>query len=142
MEIHRRNPQEVELAHNRKRLAKMLKKQNGNEIPNVFSDIEIIERTEGSIYEDCGEYVFGIGKLSYFDEYDRVMRTSTEVTEIKEDDIILYFDRVGNRTHVGRGTLDGKVVSKWGLAHVFKHPARLVPSYYGEPKIYRPTEGC
>ncbi|MEN9406833.1 MAG: hypothetical protein RLZZ455_49 [Candidatus Parcubacteria bacterium] len=51
--------------------------------------------------------------------------------------IALYYnDFVLDPSHAGILTKDGRVISKWGDAHVFEHEPHLVPSIYGEIKTY------
>lgn len=57
----------------------------------------------------------------------------------REEDIILYFDQ-GVPKHAGIVT-SGRIISKWGLGHLWEHDIYEVPISYGsETKIYSPVD--
>jgi hypothetical protein len=57
----------------------------------------------------------------------------TEVTQadVREGDIVFYFSVDGRFKHAGRMLADGRIVSKWGIGHLYEHGIFEVPESYG-----------
>lgn len=136
MEEAGKTPKEIQLEASRLAIDKLLDERRFDDVPEMFPEISIVERAEDRAGEDCAVYLFGKGKW-HPDEIQKVIDTSTEEQEMRAGDILLYFDQENNFKHVGKAAEDGRVTSKWGIAHVYQHPSRLLPTYLGEPKIYR-----
>jgi hypothetical protein len=131
---------ECNLPDKQTRLAMLMSLWRFDDIPSIFPEIEVAERRETRIGQGCMEYVFG-KRDSYFDVIEKIIDTRTEVADFLEGDVIVYFNEIGKPTHVGKGTNDGRVVSKWGKGHVFIHDKNDVPLAYGAPKGYRANSG-
>ena len=52
-------------------------------------------------------------------------------SEARADDIALYFSEAGRFKHAGRTLEDGRIVSKWGIGHLYEHEVLEVPESYG-----------
>ena len=125
---------ETSLGEVRELLTKAIRSGKVTEVANRFPQIRIIEGPEDKPGEICTSYVFG-NVPSHDDEIKRVIGSYQEVQDIKDGDIVIYFDN-GYWTHVGK-VKGGKVRSKWGRLQVVEHPVEFVPSTYGQPKVYR-----
>ncbi|MBZ5532394.1 MAG: hypothetical protein LAO20_13265 [Acidobacteriia bacterium] len=58
------------------------------------------------------------------------------VVEVKQDDaregdIVLYFNEEERFKHAGLLGANGRVVSKWGIGHLYQHELFEVPESYG-----------
>lgn len=130
---------EMEINIGRGLLTQAIRLRNIKGVLDRFPQIRVIALPEDRpVGEICLTYVFGQA-TSPSDEIQRVIETSEEIQsgEIQEGDIVVYFDGYGDWRHVGRGMQKGSVVSKWGDQEVVEHPAHLVPSVYGQPKVFR-----
>ena len=69
-----------------------------------------------------------------------ISRQLLEETRGPEDgDVVLYF-RDGAPKHAGK-VRGGAIISKWGLGHVWQHPAFEVPESYGDViRIFKKVE--
>ncbi len=64
--------------------------------------------------------------------YTRLKRFSTEHHTVEDPikgDFVIYFSK-GKMTHMGKFSEEGKVISKFGKAHVYEHPIGVVPVSY------------
>jgi hypothetical protein len=112
-------------------------------------EVELVERADPAHEFACVMYALGLantiaGKLSIIDippaaivrpEMLDFMRATGRLTEIDRREatqgaVVIYYR--GNETkHVG--LVDGdKIRSKWGIGHVWRHPAFEVPDSYGD----------
>jgi hypothetical protein len=64
-----------------------------------------------------------------------------EVSEndVREGDIVIYFDENGRFKHAGLCFIKGIVVSKWGIGQLYRHAVSEVSESYGiAVKFFRP----
>jgi hypothetical protein len=61
---------------------------------------------------------------------DRNALTEISDADVKEGDIVFYFDD-GRFTHAGLALNHHRVVSKWGKGHLYEHALWEVPQSYG-----------
>jgi hypothetical protein len=95
------------------------------------------ERAEDRIGEDCGVYLFGKGTFIPF-AIHQVLHAYTEVPVAQADDLLFYIDDTNEVVHMGIALGPNTARSKFGLAHVYDHPIKTVPTYYGNIiKIFR-----
>jgi hypothetical protein len=51
--------------------------------------------------------------------------------DAQRGDIVLYFGADGRFKHAGLSTGSGRVISKWGIGHLYEHGLLEVPDSYG-----------
>ena len=90
-------------------------------------------------YYTCTSHVFGKGKyvtwIKKDDDFDHP-DGYFEIDSPEKDDIVFYFNDK-YPSHVGKFAGEGKVESKFGIGHIYKHPVMSVPTYYGKPRYFR-----
>lgn len=59
----------------------------------------------------------------------------SEKPTAERGDIVLYF-RDGSPTHAGIAIGDGRLISKWGIGHLYEHDVYEVPAKYGQEIRY------
>ena len=93
------------------------------------------ERVPGEV---CFNYAFQFpAGLDFATYWENEGGTKYEANHPVPGAIVLYYnDFVLDPSHAGILTEDGRIISKWGDAHVFEHEPQLVPSIYGEIKTY------
>jgi hypothetical protein len=78
----------------------------------------------------------GLGKIFAAGDFvhrllDHQLLTEVTQSEAREGDIALYFGEAGRFKHAGRMLENGRVVSKWGIGHLYEHEVLEVPESYG-----------
>lgn len=59
-------------------------------------------------------------------------------TDVREDDVVFYFGDDGRFKHAGLSLANGRIVSKWGIGHLYEHGLLEVPESYGtELRFFR-----
>jgi hypothetical protein len=112
----------------RQRIDQLLEQKNYDGIGNL-PGFRIVDRTENrSPKEYCSGYVFGNDKgigWGNIEEKDNVIGTYNKVniTDAQKGDMVVYFDDQGNYQHVGFAEGNNRVRSRFGIAHVYEHPA-------------------
>lgn len=56
-------------------------------------------------------------------------------TEVGDNDIVIYFNGAEIK-HAGKISVNGRVISKWGIGHLFEHSIFEVPEQYGNDIRY------
>ena len=95
---------------------------------------------------DDPEYVeiasFGIGRVFAGPEFVSFLLSNNYIERINEneasaEDIIIYFDQ-SEIKHAGKIKAKCRIVSKWGIGHLYEHGIFEVPEQYGgEVRFYR-----
>lgn len=111
-----------------------------------IADLEGIEKVgdrrdwmKGEEHYTCTSHVFSKGKYVEWEIENREYKHPkgyTEVESPQEGDVVFYFHGESPE-HVGIYVGDGKVESKFGIGHIYKHPTESVPTYYGTPRFFR-----
>ena len=76
------------------------------------------------------QYRFLLVNFSYSSYLIERHLTEIEQNEIQDGDYIIYFDN-GKPQHAGR-IRNNKVVSKWGMYHLWEHGIWEIPIEYGD----------
>jgi hypothetical protein len=63
---------------------------------------------------------------------DRGLLVELTPVEVREGDLVFYFNNEGRFKHAGLCRTDGRVMSKWGIGHLYEHGVFEVPDSYGD----------
>ena len=103
--------------------------------------IKLVERRnfnkDSYSHHGCEWYVcreLGIRLQPHFD-LNRLLEGWREVKEPRKGDLVLYLED-NHPKHWGIYDGSGKVRSKWGAGHIFKHDLAAVMSQYGNHVIF------
>ena len=78
----------------------------------------------------CGNLVyFGPKFMAHLEKVRLATKEKAGLNEAQNGDLVIYY-RDGKPEHAGTWRA-GKVISKWGLGHVWCHPIGEVPASYG-----------
>ena len=59
----------------------------------------------------------------------------SEKVDVERGDIVLYF-RDGSPTHAGIAIDNERIISKWGIGHLYEHNVNEAPAKYGQDVRY------
>jgi hypothetical protein len=62
---------------------------------------------------------------------DRGLLVELPQANVREGDLVFYFDDDGRFKHAGLCLTNGRLVSKWGIGHLYEHGLFEVPESYG-----------
>lgn len=62
---------------------------------------------------------------------ERGLLAEVNQADVHEGDLVFYFGDDGRFQHAGMCVTDGRVVSKWGIGHLYEHGLFEVPESYG-----------
>jgi len=79
---------------------------------------------------NCYTYAFCLSDSTEFVDIIEQHLTEIEQNEIQDGDYIIYFHN-GKPQHAGR-IRNNKVVSKWGMYHLWEHDIWEIPVEYGD----------
>jgi hypothetical protein len=63
---------------------------------------------------------------------DRGLLVEVTHTDVREGDLVFYFSDDGRFKHAGLCQTKGRVMSKWGIGHLYEHGVFEVPDSYGD----------
>lgn len=62
---------------------------------------------------------------------DRGLLVEVSQAEAREGDLVFYLSNDGRFKHAGLCRAEGRVISKWGIGHLYEHGVFEVPDSYG-----------
>lgn len=74
--------------------------------------------------------IFAAGAFAHW-LLDKGFLVELKQDDAREGDIVLYFNEDGRFKHAGLIGANGRVVSKWGIGHLYQHELFEVPESYG-----------
>lgn len=103
-----------------------------------FCGVRIVQRVqERPHHEDCFRYIFGNVNSDRAQEILKEIATSHSQIESIPNAYAVYLDESNVGKHIGRVTMGGNVISKWGFeGHVYEHKPLYVPLAYGSRVVY------
>lgn len=115
--------------------------QISQEIPNT---ITLLEEANSSIRFNCHMFSLSVHtnseiisllkngphNLMVGSDFLNVLRRKQILVESQDGYLIVYFNKE-TPTHSGKLLEDGRVISKWGLDHLYNHGLWEVPASYG-----------
>jgi hypothetical protein len=108
-----------------------------------LSFIRLIIRTNPKLDQKnqrfCAWYVLGKNWKNHFQRksFNHPQYTKKE-TNMKKNDLIVYFNEFNEWTHIGKISKNQKIISKWGSGYVYEHSLWQIPTFYGTTyKLFR-----
>lgn len=116
-----------EIAHSIKVLSKPESNLNFNCVMYAFNIEDIPQRIE--LPKDDSDYFYAD---TYFVQLLINHKYMIEEEQSANDFVIVYFDKNKKIKHIGRLISESRVISKWGLGHLYEHDFFETPSDYGD----------
>lgn len=96
--------------------------------------MHILDFAEKSDYATIAKHgrgeIFAAGAFAHW-LMDKGLLVELKQDDARERDIVLYFNAEGRFKHAGLISANGRVVSKWGIGHLYQHELLEVPESYG-----------
>ena len=84
-----------------------------------------------------GGRIFAAGAFAHW-LLDQGLLEEVSQRDRQSGDIVVYFGLDGRFKHAGLATGNGRVLSKWGIGHLYEHGLLEVPESYGsEIRLFR-----
>ena len=102
--------------------------------------MHVLDFTENPKYADIAGS--GLGRIYAGDDFahwliGRGLEAKMPQADAQEDDLVFYFSE-GTFKHAGLCRPSGRVLSKWGVGHLYDHNLFEVPASYGtEFRLYK-----
>jgi len=77
-----------------------------------------------------GGRIFAAGAFAHW-LLDHGLLVEVTAPNAREGDIVIYFGEGGRFKHAGLSLATGRVISKWGIGHLYQHGFFEVPESYG-----------
>lgn len=74
--------------------------------------------------------IFAAGAFAHW-LLDNGLLVEVSQSDAREGDIVFYFNDESRFKHAGLIVVNGRVVSKWGIGHLYEHELFEVPESYG-----------
>ena len=96
--------------------------------------MHVLDFTEKPEYIDFAGYrldrVFAGADFAHW-LIERGLLAEVSPADVQDGDLVFYFSSEGSFKHVGLRHSNGRVLSKWGVGHLYDHDLFEVPTSYG-----------